>query len=117
MYIIDHAWFSRPGPRLLEGVELLAHILHPSRVAAPADVADAEVLKMSLPEGQRCSPKQLYACFIPMFGEGRGEGEGEGERGRERKGEREREREGRGIEAMNVGREGGVAGNGEPRTP
>lgn len=29
------AYFSRPGPRLVDGVELLAHILHPDRVAAP----------------------------------------------------------------------------------
>ncbi len=26
------AYFSRPGPRLIEGLELLAHILHPDRV-------------------------------------------------------------------------------------
>jgi iron complex transport system substrate-binding protein len=30
------AYFSRPGPRLVDGVELLAHVLHPDRVAAPA---------------------------------------------------------------------------------
>jgi iron complex transport system substrate-binding protein len=29
------AYFSRPGPRLVDGVELLAHVLHPERVAAP----------------------------------------------------------------------------------
>jgi iron complex transport system substrate-binding protein len=29
------AYFSRPGPRLVDGVELLAHVLHPGRVAAP----------------------------------------------------------------------------------
>jgi iron complex transport system substrate-binding protein len=29
------AYFSRPGPRLVDGVELLAHILHPDLVAAP----------------------------------------------------------------------------------
>jgi iron complex transport system substrate-binding protein len=31
------AYFSRPGPRLVAGVELLAGILHPDRAAAPAD--------------------------------------------------------------------------------
>jgi iron complex transport system substrate-binding protein len=30
------ATFSRPGPRLVEGVELLAHLLHPDRVGPPA---------------------------------------------------------------------------------
>ncbi|MEA2330967.1 MAG: iron complex transport system substrate-binding protein [Thermoleophilaceae bacterium] len=29
------AYFSRPGPRLVEGVELLAHLLHPDLVPAP----------------------------------------------------------------------------------
>ena len=29
------AYFSRPGPRLVEGIELLAHVLHPDRVEAP----------------------------------------------------------------------------------
>jgi len=37
------AYFSRPGPRLVDGLELLAHILHPDRVpeapAAPLEVA------------------------------------------------------------------------------
>ncbi|MBA2349950.1 MAG: cobalamin-binding protein [Solirubrobacterales bacterium] len=30
------ATFSRPGPRLVDGLELLAHVLHPDRVDAPA---------------------------------------------------------------------------------
>jgi iron complex transport system substrate-binding protein len=29
------AYFSRPGPRLVDGVELLGHLLHPERVPAP----------------------------------------------------------------------------------
>jgi iron complex transport system substrate-binding protein len=29
------AYFSRPGPRLVEGVELLGHLLHPELVPAP----------------------------------------------------------------------------------
>ncbi|MGH2924286.1 MAG: ABC transporter substrate-binding protein [Solirubrobacterales bacterium] len=33
------ASFSRPGPRLVEGTELLAHLLHPDRIEAPAGVA------------------------------------------------------------------------------
>jgi len=35
------AYFSRPGPRLVDGVELLAHILHPDRVSeAPGEVRE-----------------------------------------------------------------------------
>jgi iron complex transport system substrate-binding protein len=32
------ASFSRPGPRLVDGTELLAHLLHPDRVPAPSGV-------------------------------------------------------------------------------
>lgn len=31
------AYFSRPGPRLVTGLELLAHVLHPDRVPTPPD--------------------------------------------------------------------------------
>jgi iron complex transport system substrate-binding protein len=38
------AYFSRPGPRIVEGLELMAHILHPARVPeAPAVVLDVEL--------------------------------------------------------------------------
>jgi iron complex transport system substrate-binding protein len=37
------AYFSRPGPRLVPGVELLAHILHPDRVERPPDTEVIEV--------------------------------------------------------------------------
>jgi iron complex transport system substrate-binding protein len=35
------AYFSRPGPRLVDGLELLGHVLHPDRLPdAPAPVLD-----------------------------------------------------------------------------
>jgi iron complex transport system substrate-binding protein len=38
------AYFSRPGPRLIDGLELLAHILHPDRVPqAPAEALALEL--------------------------------------------------------------------------
>jgi iron complex transport system substrate-binding protein len=40
------AYFSRPGPRLIDGLELLAHILHPDRV--PEAPAGAEALAVEL---------------------------------------------------------------------
>ena len=30
------SYFSRPGPRLVDGIELLAHLLHPDRVGPPS---------------------------------------------------------------------------------
>src|SRR5205823_1796766 len=45
------AYFSRPGPRLIEGLELLAHIIHPDRFAeAPAEVLEVP-LAACAPEG------------------------------------------------------------------
>ncbi|MEK6251576.1 MAG: cobalamin-binding protein [Actinomycetota bacterium] len=40
--------FSRPGPRLVDGVELLAHLLHPGRAAPPAGVRFAPVSHLDL---------------------------------------------------------------------
>ena len=38
------AYFSRPGPRLIDGLELLAHVLHPARFPdAPPDGALLEL--------------------------------------------------------------------------
>ena len=38
------SYFSRPGPRLVDGLELLAHIIHPDRVpSAPAEVLRVEL--------------------------------------------------------------------------
>lgn len=34
---------SRPGPRLVDGVELLAHLFHPNRVRPPRDIGFAEL--------------------------------------------------------------------------
>jgi iron complex transport system substrate-binding protein len=42
------AYFSRPGPRLIDGLELLAHTLHPERVPdAPAQALDVELAAAS----------------------------------------------------------------------
>ena len=39
VFAVDAAsTYSRPGPRLVDGVELLAHLLHPDRVEAPAGI-------------------------------------------------------------------------------
>jgi iron complex transport system substrate-binding protein len=37
VYAVDgSSYFNRPGPRLVDGLELLAHLVHPERFAAPA---------------------------------------------------------------------------------
>ena len=39
--------FSRPGPRLVDGVELLAHLFHPDRVEPPAGIGFTELALQS----------------------------------------------------------------------
>jgi iron complex transport system substrate-binding protein len=42
VFAVDAAsTFSRPGPRLVDGVELLAHLFHPDRVEAPTGIGFA----------------------------------------------------------------------------
>lgn len=49
IYAVDAAsTFSRPGPRLVDGVELLAHLFHPERVQPPAGIGFAELTAQSL---------------------------------------------------------------------
>jgi iron complex transport system substrate-binding protein len=53
VYAVDAAaYFSRPGPRLVDGVELLAHLLHPELVPAPATRRSIELdLERAAPVG------------------------------------------------------------------
>jgi iron complex transport system substrate-binding protein len=44
VYAVDAAsTFSRPGPRLVDGVELLGHLLHPDLIGPPGNIGFAEV--------------------------------------------------------------------------
>jgi iron complex transport system substrate-binding protein len=53
VYAVDAAaYFSRPGPRLVDGVELLGHLLHPELVPAPASRRSIELdLERAAPVG------------------------------------------------------------------
>jgi iron complex transport system substrate-binding protein len=44
--------FSRPGPRLVDGVELLAHLLHPELVDPPSDIAFADPWERTAPSSR-----------------------------------------------------------------
>jgi iron complex transport system substrate-binding protein len=44
LFAVDAAsTFSRPGPRLVDGVELLGHLFHPARVQPPSGIGFAEL--------------------------------------------------------------------------
>ena len=49
------AWFSRPGPRLVEGLEWLGHVLHPDRLPSPP-AGVRELQPQRLDEGALADP-------------------------------------------------------------
>eukprot|EP00873_Tetraselmis_striata_P026173 jgi/Tetstr1/446437/TSEL_033979.t1 len=65
VYICQHYYFSRPGPRLVDGIEILARILHPE--AMPARVPEGAVLKLTLSGGRRCRHRLLPNYFEPFL--------------------------------------------------
>jgi iron complex transport system substrate-binding protein len=58
VYAVDaNSHFARPGPRVVEGTELLAHLIHPESFGwdGPADAyqkVDVSLLQGSLEEGK-----------------------------------------------------------------
>jgi iron complex transport system substrate-binding protein len=63
VYVVDHVYFSRPGPRLVIGLEILAQIVHPELFHHMIPAAAA--LKLVLPTGYTCPPAALAAYFGP----------------------------------------------------
>lgn len=63
VYVVDHAYFSRPGPRIVQGLDILAQIVHPELFQGhiPPDT----VLQLALPPGATCAPDALAAHFVP----------------------------------------------------
>ena len=70
VYVAHHAFFSRAGPRLVVGVELLAKMLHPARAADVAMPEGQRAWKMRMDPGKRCRPRQLKDFFHEWGGGG-----------------------------------------------
>jgi cobyrinic acid a,c-diamide synthase/ABC-type Fe3+-hydroxamate transport system substrate-binding protein len=70
VYVAHHAFFSRAGPRLVVGVELLAKMLHPARAADVAMPEGHGAWKMRMDPGKRCRPRQLKDFFHEWGGGG-----------------------------------------------
>jgi ABC-type hemin transport system substrate-binding protein len=71
VYVLDSSLIIDPGVNLIEGVELLAHLLAPHAHAPPpaALAAGAEApraLRLTLHGGQRCRPRLLPNFFAPL---------------------------------------------------
>jgi len=63
VYVIDHNYFSRPGPRIVKGLEILAQIVHPELFHDM--VPEATALKLELPGGRTCPPAAFAGYFQP----------------------------------------------------
>lgn len=64
VYLIDHVYFSRPGPRIVRGLEILAQLTHPdifSGLIPPHTVA-----KLDPALAVDCSPQKIAGCFRPF---------------------------------------------------
>ena len=61
VYLIDHVYFSCPGPRVVDGLEMLAQLTHPDVFSGmiPPDV----VLKLDPVQAKGCLPDDVARCF------------------------------------------------------
>lgn len=69
VYLIDHVYFSVPGPRVVTGLEILAQLTCPEAVSGliPADT----VLKLDAGRAAGCPPEAIAGCFLPWPPPGR----------------------------------------------
>ena len=63
VYMIDHVYCSRPGPRIVTGLEIIAELTHPELFSGmvPPDT----VLKLDPDEAQSSSSRNIASCFKP----------------------------------------------------
>jgi iron complex transport system substrate-binding protein len=67
VYPVDaNAYFSRPGPRLADGVEILAHLLHPELFSKMPPIGS--VLKLVSPPAGASSIENWAPRFEPLIG-------------------------------------------------
>jgi len=58
LFFVDHALYSRPGPRVVEGIEQLAALIHPGRFPA---VSARDALQFCWQEGQEAPTSEDFA--------------------------------------------------------
>ncbi len=63
VYLIDHSYFSRPGPRSIEGVELLAELTHPGLF--PGLAPRGAVVKLDAERYASQPDGDIGSCFLP----------------------------------------------------
>jgi iron complex transport system substrate-binding protein len=64
VYLIDHVYFSRPGPRVVQGLEILAQLTHPEIFSGL--IPDNTVAKLDPESTQGRLPEDIDGCFRPI---------------------------------------------------
>ena len=62
VYLIDHAYFSIPGPRVVTGLEILAQLTHPQLFRGL--IPPGTVLKLDAGQAVGCPPEEIGGCFV-----------------------------------------------------
>ncbi|GLC37760.1 hypothetical protein PLESTB_001474000 [Pleodorina starrii] len=66
VYLLQGSYCVRPGPRLVDGVELLARLLLPGHYSSSRKVPPGALMRLSLAAGQRCRATLLPSYFVPV---------------------------------------------------
>lgn len=64
VYLIDHAYFSCPGPRVVDGLEILAQLTHPEMFSGL--IPPGVVVKLDAGAASKAAPEDIAACFQPF---------------------------------------------------
>ena len=63
VYLIDHVYFSCPGPRVVQGLEILAQLTHPDLFSGL--VPPNTVMKLDPARALSRGPQDIASCFLP----------------------------------------------------
>ena len=64
VYLIDHVYFSNPGPRVIQGLEILAQLINPGHFQG--QIPSGTVLKFDPVMGEGLPPGDISRCFKPF---------------------------------------------------
>jgi iron complex transport system substrate-binding protein len=67
VYLIDHVYFSCPGPRVVQGLEILAQLTHPEGFSGL--IPDNAVAKLDPELARGCPPQEIATAFRGIGGE------------------------------------------------
>ena len=66
VYLLDHVYFSVPGPRIVDGLEILAQVTHPQLFSGC--IRPNTVLKLDADAARALPPSDIGHCFKPFPG-------------------------------------------------